>query len=136
MVQPPFNLRRKGIPVHTDGLFITDVPQHFIRFRDDRRTFVRIYRGHFLNPVRNEICICHDDLISLFLTEIRKLLQHLLCRPQIERRLVVCILHLLARKNNSAVNFILRVKKMHVTGGGHRLSVALPQFHDTAVHLL
>ena len=116
------------------GLLITDIPQHLVRIRNHRRALIRPDRRNLLHPVGDPIGIVNDNLMGLFRTQIFKLLQHLLRRAQIQRRLLIRICKSLARHNDPAVHLVLRIQEMYVAGCNHRLMELLPQFNDLPVN--
>ena len=92
-------------------------------------------RRYFLNHIRDLIRICNNNLFRLFTSQIGKFLQHFLRGTQIQRCLIIRIRKAISSHDNPSVNLILRVHKMHVTGGNHRLFKLFSQFHDPSVQI-
>ena len=90
-------------------LLITDRSQYFVGIFNDRRAFIRTDRRNTLNHIRDFICVCDDNLLCLFLTEIIKFRKHFLRCAQIKRRLVIGIGKALAGHNDTSVKRILGI---------------------------
>ena len=126
---------RQFLAIKLMCLMITDIRQCLVTVRDHRRTLVRAHRRHHIDPVCNLIGIGNHHLFRLVTAKVGKFLQHLLCGSKIKRSLLVRIRKALARHNDPAVNLILRVKKMNVAGGNHRLAEFLTQSNDPPIHI-
>ena len=113
--------------------FIADIRQQFIAVLDDRRTFIRSDRGHGFDHIRNPVRVGNDHFFRLIAAEIGKLLKHLFRRPEIERRLIVRIRKMLSGHDDSPVDLIARIQKMHVAGCHHRFVKLLAQLYDLTV---
>ena len=66
--------RRKDVPVHLMCLVVADITQHLVGISNDRRTFIRTYRGNALTHIRDHVGVGYDDLLRLCRTEILKFL--------------------------------------------------------------
>ena len=125
---------RKVVAVDLMRPVVADLRQHFVRMRDDGRTLVRPDWRELLHHVRDPVGICDDNLVRLLLAQILELLQHLLCRAQIQRRLIVRLrilkIHIL---QNPPVDLILRVQEMDVAGRTHGLAVLLSERDNPTV---
>ena len=134
LLQAVLHHLRKVVAVDLMCPVVADLRQHFIRVRDDGRTLVRPDRRELLHHVRNPVGVCDDDLVRLLLPQILELLQHLLRRAQIQRRLVVRLrilkIHIL---KNPPVDLILRVQEMDVAGRTHGLAVLLSERDNPTV---
>ena len=123
-------------PIDLMGLVITDLGQGLVAVFNNRRTFVRAHRKNGLHHVSDHIGIFDHDFKGFVTAQVRTLLQHFLGGVEEQGRLVVGILKSSARHDNAPVHLVLRVKKMHITGGHHRLMKLLSQFHNAPVHIL
>ena len=92
-------------------------------------------RRNFLYHICNLIGICNNNFLCLLTAQIGKFFQHLLCRSKIKRSLVVCIRKSIPCHDDTAVNLILRIHKMHVTGRNNRLSELISKFDDFLIQL-
>ena len=92
-------------------------------------------RRYLLNHIGNFVCICDDNFFCLFTSEIRKFFQHFFRRAQIQRSLIICIRKTISGHNDTAVNFILRIHKMHIAGCDNRFFKLIPQFDDFFIDL-
>ena len=104
-----------------DGVFDLRGKQ-IVRHRTDR-----------LAPVGNHVGIFDHDLICLFCAEIGKLFEHLVGRFEVDRKRLVRVGHLLCRQQDVAVNLVLGVEEVHVSGGNDGLSQLVAQLYNRAV---
>ena len=118
------------------GLVVTDLPEHTVGIFDHRGAFSFMDRRDLLYHIRNLIGVGNDDFFCLFSSQISKFLQHFLCSPQIQRRLLVCIVKAFSCHNDPPVYLVLRIQEVNVTGSYHRLVKGLSQLHDLPVDLL
>ena len=115
---------------------VTDLPEHTVGIFDHRGAFSFMDRRNLLYHIRNLIGVGNDDFFCLFSSQISKFLQHFLCSPQIQRRLLVCIVKAFSCHNDPPVYLVLRIQEVNVTGSYHRLIKGLSQLHDLPVDLL
>ena len=127
---------RKLIPVDLVSPPVTDLPEHFIRVFDHRREFSRPDGADLLNGIADFPGIVDHDLPGGFLPQIIKFLQHFLRCPEEKRRLLIRILKFFSFHDNAAVNLILRIHEMNVTGGHHRFPELLSKLQDFFIKLL
>ena len=118
------------------GSVIADSGQGLVTVFNDGGTLVRPHGRNAFAHIRDHIGVFHHDLVGLVTAQVRELLQHLLCRMKIQRRLLIRILEALARHDDTAVDLVLGVQEMHITGGHHRLVELFAQLHDSGVELL
>ena len=118
------------------GFVVADLPQHTIGIFNHRRAFSFMDRRNLLHHICDLIGIGDHDLLSLFPSQIGKLLQHFFCSPQVQRRLLVSVVEAFSCHNDPPVHLVLRIQKMDVAGRHHRLIKGLAQFHDLPVDLL
>ena len=93
---------------------------------------------HFLHLFRDLARVVDHDLLRCFRPQVGKLLQHLVRRFEVQRRLFIRIAVFHSRLDDRPADGILRIQKMHVTGRNHRdaqfiaqgdnHSVQFPQF--------
>ena len=83
-----------------------------------------------LAHIGNLICVGDDHLFCLLRTEEFKFCQHLLRSTKIQRCLFVRIGEAFSCHDDPSVDLILRVDKMHITGGNNRLVELFPQSDD------
>ena len=115
---------------------ITDITEHLVRIRDNRRTLVRTHRRDLFDHLRDLHRILDDNLSCLCRPQIFEFFQHLIRGPKIQRRLIVRITKALSCHDNPSVNLVLRVQKMHITGCHNRFMELLPQLYNPAVDIL
>ena len=115
---------------------VTDLPEHTVGIFDHRGAFSFMDRRNLLYHIRNLIGVGNDDFFCLFSSQISKFLQHFLCSPQIQRRLLLCIVKAFSCHNDPPVYLVLRIQEVNVTGSYHRLIKGLSQLHDLPVDLL
>ena len=77
-----------------------------------------------------------DDLFGGVLAEVGKLLEHLLCRAEVDGAAPVGVGELLGGLKDLAVLLVLGVEKVHVRGGDDRLAELLAEPVDRAVVVL
>ena len=77
--------------------------------------------------------ICDYHLTGNFLAEIGEFFQHLICCTKVNRLFLIRILKLHACKKNAAVDLILLIYEMGVTGSANRLAKLLTKLVNTAV---
>ena len=99
-----------------------------VRPRNHRR--IQIVRNglELLNHIIDFPGIGHHGFIGRFFAQIGKLGQHFLGGAQVKGRLEISILEPLALHDNCPVNAVLRIEKMHVTGGNEHFTQLLRQF--------
>ena len=78
----------------------------------------------------------HDDLIGLFLAEVVEFIEHFVGRSEVERHRLVRVGKFLRRKQNVAVDLVLRVEEMDVARRADGLAELLAKLHDRAVEVL
>ena len=122
------------ITIHFVCFVITDITKHLIRIFDNRRTFIRSDRRYFFTHICNQICIFDDNFLCLFASKILKLFKHLFGCPKKQRCLFICILKSLSRHNNTAVNLIIWIQKMHITGCNDRFVKLFTQTNNFLVN--
>ena len=88
-----------------------------------------------LAPVRDEIGIPHHHVVGGLLPQIGKFLQHLGGGLEVDGQGLVRVLKALGGQKDVAVDLVLRVQEVDVTGGAHRLAQLLPQGHDGPVEV-
>ncbi len=135
LLQPVLHDLRQRLPVQLMCPVVTDLRQLPVTVLDHRRALVRPYRRHGLDHIRDQVGVGDDHLLGLIASQIGELQKHLLRRPKIQRRLVIRIRESLSRHDDAAVDLILRIQEMHVTGSRHRLVELFPQPHDLPVDL-
>ena len=86
-------------------------------------------------PVGNQVGVLHYHFVGLLLTQIGKLLEHLVRSFEVDGQGLVRILKALGGQQDMAVNLILRVQEVDVAGGTHGLAQLLPQPHHRAVEV-
>ena len=118
------------------GFIVTDFGQNRIGIRDDRGTFIRAHRTHHINGVCDFVGVGNHHFLRFFPSQILKFCQHLLGGAQIQRRLFIGILKTFSRHDDPSVNLVLRVEKMHITGGNHRFLELFSQLHNLPVKVL
>ena len=116
-------------------LVITDVTQHLIRIRDDRRTLVRTHRCDLLHHSGDLHRVLNDNLSCLCGSQIFEFLQHLISRPKIQWRLTVRITESLPCHDDPSVYLILRIHEMYITCSDNRLIEPFAKCHDLPVDL-
>ena len=93
-------------------------------------------RAHIvINTACDVVCVGHDHLVSLLLSEIGKLVQHLARCAVIQPAVAVIIPEFHAGLQNLAVYLILRIHEVRVAGGNHRLAVLLAQCDHAPVQI-
>ena len=117
------------------GTVITNLTQGLIGILDDRRTLIRTGRLDTITPVTDHIRIGDDHFSGLLTAKIRELFQHLICGMQKQRRLHVGVVKSLITHNNSTIDLILRIQKVHITGSANRLIEFHSQLYDTTVQI-
>ncbi len=135
-VQPGLNDFRQRVAIQFMSPAESTVLYGLFAALNMRRTFFRGNRADRFTQIRDPVCVGHNHFIGLFLSQIGKLLQHLLRRPEIQRRLIVRILVSLACLQYPSVYLILRVHKMDISGCCHRFSQLFPQSDDLPVDFL
>ena len=136
LFQPGLHDSGKLRSIYLMSLVIADLRQSLVAVFDNRRTFIRPHRRDSLYHIRYQIGVFHYYFICLIASQVGKFLQHLLRGVQKQRRLIVRILKALSRHDYPPVYFVLRIQKMYVAGGGHRLVKLFPQLHDPPVDIL
>ena len=127
----------QGIAIVLLGTLPGGVPQLLLRPFDaggigapgDGPDVVVDHGGHLVG-------VGDDDLPRLFGGQIVELGQHVLGGAVVEGRLVVGVLVAAGRLHHRAVDRVLRLLKMDVAGGDHRLVQVLAQLDDGPVEVL
>ena len=114
---------------------ITDITEHLVRIRDNRRTLVRTHRRDLFDHLRNLHRILDDNLSCLCRPQIFEFFQHLIRGPKIQRRLIVRITKALSCHDDSSVYLIFRIHEMHVTSSDNRLIEPFTKCDDLPVDL-
>ena len=83
--------------------------------------------------VGDEVGVLHHHLMGLLLAQIGELLQHLVGGLEVDGQGRVRVVKALGGQQDVAVHLVLRVQKVDVAGGAHRLAQLLPQADDGAV---
>ena len=86
-------------------------------------------------PVGNQVGVLHHHLVGLLLAQIGEFLEHLLGGFEVDGQGLVRVLKALGGQQDVAVDLILRVQEVDVSGGAHRLAQLLPQPHHRAVEI-
>ena len=123
------------ISVHFMGLRKTDILKILLRILNDRRKFIRMDGRDLLDHIRDLVGIGDNHFFRLLTSKIGKFLKHLLCCTQIKRCLVICIGKTISGHDDTSVNLILRIHKMHITGCNNRFFKLLTQFNNLPIHL-
>ena len=118
------------------GRVIADLSQCLVRILNDRRAFIRAHRSDPLTHISDHAGVGDDNLLRLVRSQIIKFLQHFLRGPQIQRGLLIRIREALSRHQDPPVYLVLRVQKMHVTGGADRFAKGLSHLYDPPVYIL
>ena len=126
---------RQVLPVHLMSPVITDLGQRLIGILDDRRTLVRPHRGNLLTHIGNLPGVGDHHLMGLIRSQVGKFLQHLLCCPEIQGRLIVRILKSLASHDDSAVYLVLGIQEVDIAGSADQLVKLHSQFHYLFIYL-
>ena len=132
-LQPVLHHLRQRISVHLVGLPVTDLTQLSVRVLDDRRAFVGADRRNHIDPGRDPVRIGDDNLLALRISQIGKFLHHLIRRLQIQRCRLLLLIHAHAVLNDGAVDLVLRIQKMHISGSDNGLSVLLSEADNLPV---
>ena len=129
---------RQLIPIPRMRLSIGEIFNCVLRAGDGGRIeLITVWNWlNAVHQVRYLIGIGDDDLIGSLLTQISKLLQHLLSCVQIERRLQLRILVVLRRLQNGAQLGILWIEEMHIACGHDQLAHALAQLINATIMFL
>ena len=135
LVEPCLDDFGQRITVLFLGAFPCDGNKLFLCALDKRREGALWNRADILAHIGNFVGIGDDHLIRLFLAQPLKLLEHFGGGTEIQRRLLVGVPELLCRLQNLAVLAVVRIDKMHVTGGANRLVQLLAELDDGAVNL-
>ena len=109
LLQTGSNHFRQLFPIDGMRLLVTDIPEGLIGIFNHGRTLIRPHRGNVLNHICDLIGICNHHLLCLVAAQVFELREHLFRSPQVQRRLVICILKSFPRHNNPAVDLILRI---------------------------
>ena len=133
--QPLLYNGRKIFPINLMRFFKTDISEILVRIFNYRRKLIRMNRRNFLYHISDLICICNNDLLSLFASQIRKLLQHLLCGTKIKRCLIICIAESISCHDNPTIDFILWIHKMNITGCHYRFFKLFSKFDNLFIDL-
>ena len=113
LVEPRLHLRRDIVPVDLPRGLVAHVLKVLRGVLDNRRTLVRVDRRDLLDHVGDPVCIFHDDLVGPLLAKVSELLEHLLRRVEVERRLAL-VLEPVAGLDDRPVDRILRIQEMNI----------------------
>ena len=102
------------LAVHIARLAVRHRADHIVGTRNHRRVEIIRYRLEALDHIADFTWIRHDGLVRRLFAEIGKLLEHLLRRPQEERRLQLSIFKSFALHENCTVNAVFLIEKMDV----------------------
>ena len=116
-------------------LIVTDVTKHLIRIFNNRRTLVRAHRRDTLAHIRNKVRVCDNHFLCFRTAKIFKFFEHLFRCTKVKRCLVIRIFKSLSGHNNSAVDLIIRIQKMHITRCNDRFMKFFAKTHDLLVDL-
>ena len=135
-VQTVHDELRRLLPVQLMAL----VPHHVVQlllgvFQARREQLPRRQQLDILDAVGNVPRVVDDYLVGRLCPQVRELLQHLVCCLEVDGQRCIGVGELLAGQQDVAVHLILRLLKMHVAGGAHRLAQLLPQPDDGAVEI-
>ena len=114
---------------------ITDISKLLIGIRDYRRTLIWVYRWDFLYHTCDLLWIFYNNFSCLRRTKICELLQHFICCAKEQRCLIICVFESFSCHDDPAINFILRIKEMNVTGCYNRLTEFLSKFNNLPVYV-
>ena len=92
-------------------------------------------RPNHLDHIGNSVCVCNNDFLRLFFTEISKFLKHFIGSSEIKRRLICKVLIALSRLQYLTEYSVLRVFEMHITGSDYRLSKPVAEFDYGTVEI-
>ena len=109
LIEPLLHQCRQRIPVVRMRHAVTELGEFFIRTLNDGRALVRTHRRNALHHARNFLRVLDDNFLALLCAEVGKFPQHLIRGAEIERRLLIRIVILVAEKDHAPVNLILRV---------------------------
>ena len=137
LLQPLFHDLRQGVAVIPLGVFPCGIAQLLLCTLDAGRVGAPGDGAHVVVDHSGDLAgVLYYHLVGLFLGQIVELRQHILRGAEEQRRLIVGILKAVARLQYGAVDRILRLGKVHVTGGNDRLVQILAQLDDGAVEFL
>ena len=125
----------KRISVHFMRFCKADILKILLGILNDRRKFIRMDGRDLLDHIRDLVGIGDNHFFRLLTSKIGKFLQHLLRCTEIKRCLVICIGKAVSGHNDTSVNLILRIHKMHITGCNHRFLKLLSKLDDLLVNL-
>ena len=109
--------------------------QFFVRTVNMRSICACGNRSYHLYHIGNSVCVCNNDFLRLFFTEISKFLKHFLGSPEIKRRLVCKIVIALSCLQHLTEYSVLRIFEMHVTGSNYRLSEPVTKLDNCTVEI-
>ena len=137
LLQPLFHNFGQRVTVITLGVFPRSIAQLLLCTLDAGRVGAARDGTNIVVDHRRDLAgVLHHYLVGFFLGQIVELRQHILRGAEEQRRLVVGILKAVASLQYGAVDRILRLGKVHVTGSNDRLVQILAQLDDGAVEFL
>ena len=129
------NELRRMLSVDGRHLAVDEVLELLGGVFDLRRVEILRQELEHLDTVGDGVRVRDDDLVRLFGTEIRKLVEHLLRRAVIERHGLVRVGEFLGRQQDAAEDLLLGIEKMHVARCDNGLAELLAELHDAAVEV-
>ena len=126
---------RQVLAVERAGLLVGHLADLLVGARDLRRVEVVRDRLEALDLVGDLARVRHNGLVGRLLAEVLELLEHLVCRAQVERRLHLGVVEALALHEDGAVDAVLRVEEVDVAGRDERLAELLGDLGDLEVDL-
>ena len=124
---------RQVLAVESAGLLVGHLADLLISARDLRRVKVVRNRLEALDLVGDLARVRHNGLVGRLLAEVLELLEHLVCRAQVERRLQLGVVEALALHEDGAVDAVLGVEEVDVAGRDERLAELLGDLGDLEV---
>ena len=114
-------------------LFPDQTVQVLLRIFQPGREQLRRQQLEGLDLIRHQTGVGDHHLVSLFLPQILKFLQHFLRGLEVDRQRLVGVRELFGRQQNVSVHFVLRLPEMDVAGGADGFSQLLAEADDGAV---
>ena len=124
---------RQVLAVERAGLPVGHLADLLVSARDLRRVEVVRDRLEALDLVGDLAWVRHDGLVGRLLAEVLELLEHLVRRAQVERRLQLGVVKALALHEDGAVDAVLGVEEVDVAGRDERLAELLGDLGDLEV---
>lgn len=110
------------------------LPERLERVAAVRRLHEQV--GDVLDAGGDFVRRLHNHVVRFLLAQIGEFLQHLVGGAEVERRLMVAVLKALGVHQYGAVNGVLRLFEVHVSGRHNRLAQLFAQPDDIAVDVL